>query len=140
MGAGCDYPNDCAGALQLTDINGDKGSDLRTVSGSTPKWFKLFVNDYKPTFGNSNESYTATLTSPPGLQFDLLAYDGNATMPDCFAAALQGSGSPKVISDAWPDGNGDDSRWITFEVRYISGPACDGSAKWTLTVEGHTGG
>jgi hypothetical protein len=140
MGGGCDDVNDCASAVQLTDINGDTGDDIRTLSGSTSQWVKVLVKDVAFTLSNTNESYTATLTSPPGLEFALFAYDGDASTPDCFAAPLIGSGSPQVISDAWPDGSGNDNRWITFEVRYVSGPACDASSTWTLVVEGYTGG
>jgi hypothetical protein len=33
--------------------------------------------------------------------------------------------------------NSDDTRWITLEVRYISGEVCPAN-QWTLTVQGHT--
>jgi hypothetical protein len=89
--------------------------------------------------GSDPESFTATLDTPPGADFDLFVYEGDASNPDCFAAPILATGVPESASDQWPDGTfSTDDRWITLEVRYISGPACTPSAKWTLTVAGHT--
>jgi hypothetical protein len=42
------------------------------------------------------------------------------------------------VSSTWGDTLGvDDTRWLTLEVRYISGEMCP-SDPWTLTVKGHT--
>jgi hypothetical protein len=110
---------------------------VRTATGSTSKWFKVLVHD-PVNLGFDNESYTATLQSPAGMDFDLFAYDGDASAPDCFAAAVQAAGNPESITESWSDGLGNDDRWITLEVRYVSGQLCGAAAKWTLTVEGHT--
>jgi hypothetical protein len=43
------------------------------------------------------------------------------------------------VSSSWSDvAFSDDDRWISFEVRYISGEVCDPAPEWTLTVTGHT--
>jgi hypothetical protein len=98
----------------------------------------VLVKDSTNLFGDP-ESFTATLDSPAGADFDLFAYEGDAANPDCFAAPLQATGTPEALSDQWPDGSfSTDDRWITLEVRHISGPPCTPSAKWTLTVAGHT--
>jgi len=130
---------DCGNALELSTIDGDENSDTRTFSGSTSRWLKVLVND-SIAFGIShNESYTATLQSPPGMLFDLYAYTGDATAPNCLATAVLGSGDPESVSDSWPDVVlQDDSRWITFEVRSVSGQPCTSGAQWTFTVVGNT--
>jgi hypothetical protein len=51
---------------------------------------------------------------------------------------MQATGVPEAITAQWDDTNGNDDRWVTLEVRYVSGQACGGAAKWTLTVAGHT--
>jgi hypothetical protein len=122
--------------VELTSIDGDAGSDTRTVSGTTSAWFKVFVNDV--TNFASNESYTATLVSPPGMVFRLFAYTGDGMMTKCLGTAIPGVGMPLTVSAQWSDGLGDDSRWISLEVRYESGQECNPAPKWTLTVKGNT--
>ena len=113
---------------------------MRTIQGTTGKYFRVLVTDTQPSFGNSTVSYTATLESPAGMDFDLFVYPGDGSGPNCFATPLQGGGSPESVSGDWEDANlSDDERWITFEVRHVSGSDCSAAAKWTLTVEGHTG-
>jgi hypothetical protein len=103
----------------------------------------VVVNDSIDPFSSAPESYTATLTSPPGMRFDLYAYEGPIgspmMAPDCDATAIHSMGDPETITDQWPDNPGpDDSRWVLFEVRYVSGDLCGGAAQWTLTIAGHT--
>jgi hypothetical protein len=83
-------------------------------------------------------SYTATLASPPGAQYDLFVYTGDDYGPIC-SGPQQAAGTPATFTDTWGDTIGvDDSTWITFEVRHASGDACGPSDLWTLTVRGHT--
>jgi hypothetical protein len=121
-------------------MNGDTGSDMDTASGTTSKWFSVLVNDVYELFSSPPDSFTATLTSPPGMRFDLYAYESasGASSPNCFAPAMGFMGHPEVITDQWPGGNGNGTRWVLFEVRYISGTACGAAAQWTLTIAGHT--
>jgi hypothetical protein len=138
-GPACDYsaPNDCAGAVELTSINGDTGDDIRTVTGTTAKWFKVLVVEGSNLA--TGLSYTATLASPPGIVWDLYMYPGDGSGPNCFADVILASGTPESFHDSWSDNFGSvDDRWVTFEVRYVSGAACGAAAKWTLTVEGNT--
>lgn len=138
-GGGCDHsaPDTCDTAQEITSIAGDDGNDTRTLTGTTSAWFKVFVNDVS-NFA-SNESYTATLVSPPGMVFRLFAYTGDGMMTNCLGAAVQGTGMPPSVTDSWPDSFGpDDSKWISLEVRYESGQVCNPMPKWTLTVQGNT--
>ena len=136
---GCSFTSSdtCINAAELPSIHGDTGSDTRTVKGSTSAWFKVLVVE-DSNFSNGL-SYTASLVSPPGFLFQLFAYEGDSAVPNCLGEAHVAVGSPPSVSNAWNDNFGsDDDRWISFEVRYISGQVCDPAPEWTLTVQGHT--
>jgi hypothetical protein len=136
---GCDHsaPDTCLTAVEIPSIVGDQNNDTRMQKGTTAAWFKVLV---KEASGLSNQmSYTATLVSPPGMVFKLFAYTGTSSMPNCSASAEVAPGDPPSITSVWADKfNFDDGRWITFEVRYISGEVCSPQPSWTLTVKGHT--
>lgn len=126
----------CDNALELSPVAGDTGSDVRTVSGTTSKWFKVHVTE-SSNFDN-DLSYTVTLTPATGVDFDVYVYEGDTMQTNCFAAALQATGVPESFSNAWSDNFGsEDGRWINIEVRYAGGTGCGADAKWTLTVEGN---
>ncbi|MFO0757942.1 MAG: hypothetical protein U0359_15705 [Byssovorax sp.] len=135
----CDYaaPNTCIGATEIQQVDGDSGTDVRTLNGVTSKWFKVLIVDTNSIGGNV--SYKATLVSPPGMDFDLFSYSGDNTGIDCLTNAVHAMGDPEFVTDAWNDAfASDNNKWVSLEVRYISGSACGNDAKWTLTVEGHT--
>ena len=137
----CDYksPNTCAGSDTMAAISGDKDSDTRIVKGITSKWFKVMVNEAVSSIISFPQlSYTASLTTPAGMDFDLFEYDGDASTPSCSGNPKHALGNPESVSDSWGDTlNFDDTRWLTLEVRYVSGEMCP-SDQWTLTVKGHT--
>lgn len=138
-GQACDLsaPNACESAEELESIAGDGGSDTRTAKGATSKWFKILVTE--PSFSSTNPSFTATLTSPPGTNFDLFAYEGDAAMTNCSKSPSKAFGEPEAFSASWTDTVGsDDDLWWVLEVRGVDGGACEG-ASWSLTVEGNTG-
>jgi hypothetical protein len=139
-GSGCDYsPKEtCLTATEITAINGDdEDTGPRTVKGSTSAWFKVQVKENSGW--KTQLSYTATLVSPPGMLFQLFAYTGDTTMLNCLGEAEVAVGNPPSVSRIWPDDYGsEDTTWISLEVRYISGEACDPAPLWTLTVKGHT--
>lgn len=136
----CDFtaPSPCAGADQLPSIDGDESQDMRTATGRTSAWFDIFVAD-TATFGFDWQlSYTATLESPPGTSYGLFIYTGDGSGPNCSATPIEGTGDPPSVSDAWADSfSADDSRWLSVEVRYLSGNACGPSDLWTLTMAGN---
>jgi hypothetical protein len=145
--AGCAYPNDCQGAANVQSISGDTGSDTRTVSGYTSKWLQILVteDDHSPI--GRKLHIAATLTSPPGLNFDLYLYvdeGGTPTSRACGPTPNESStnpaGQPDTVSHRWGEGaianNSDDSRIVSLEVRHVDG-ACDPNAKWTLTITGN---
>lgn len=138
-GSICDYSatNNCTASEMLSDIDGDQNSDTRTVKGTTSKWFKVLVNEAVSSIFNDPISYTATLATPPGMDFDLFEYDGTTSTPSCMGNPKHATGDPESVSETWSDSNSSDDKWLTLEVRYISGNMCP-SDPWTLTVKGHT--
>ncbi|WP_438034804.1 hypothetical protein [Sorangium sp. So ce204] len=139
--AECDYaaPNTCALAEDLGTLPGDDGADwaAETATGTTSKWFKVRVMDEVNWPGS--ERFKATLTSPPGMNFDLIVYQGEIEVnaSDCFASGVRGQGTPESFVTTWNDRTGpDDHLWFIIEVRHVDGIACGDDAKWTLTVEG----
>lgn len=141
--AECDYgaPNTCMRAENLGEVPGDDGADpvTLTVTGTTSKWFKVRVVD-KANFPTTIERFSATLTSPPGMNFDLIVYQGEigGNAPDCFATGVRGQGEPESFSTTWDDRAFlDDDVWFVIEVRHVEGTACGSEAAWTLTVRGH---
>ena len=88
----------------------------------------------------------ATLTSPPGKNFDLFVYvSGDSTTKECQTVtdkSENATGDDKA-SVGWSDSLGSrDDRSVSIEVREIVDPmapagTCDPTAKWTLKLEGH---
>ncbi|MEO5726187.1 MAG: hypothetical protein ABI134_13645 [Byssovorax sp.] len=140
-GDACDYQalNTCPTSDTLSDVDGDQNNDTRTLKGTTSQWFKVLVNEAVSSLVNYPQlSYTATLATPPGMDFDLFEYDGSFSTPSCSGSPKHATGNPESVSDSWKDTIGtEDTRWLTLEVRYISGSMCP-SDPWTLTVKGHT--
>jgi hypothetical protein len=141
----CDYesPDDCATAEILPAMAGDEGGPTVTRMGSTSKWFKVHIQEQDSSISETDLSYTVTLISPPGMNYDLRVYQGEQDGgPNCGAAPKDGAGTPEVVSDSWDDDQGiggeDDSVWLNIEVLYVSGSACGPNAAWTLTVAGNT--
>lgn len=141
----CDYdaPDTCATAEIMPAIAGDMGGPTVTRYGSTSKWFKVHIQEQDSSIFETDLSYTVTLVSPPGMDYNLKVYQGpQAGSPDCNVSPLNGAGSPEVVSASWDDDQGfggeDDSVWLNIEVVYVSGTACDQAAEWTLTVAGNT--
>jgi hypothetical protein len=132
-----DAPASCDAAEELTAVKGDTGSDVTTASGNTSRWFRIHVLE-DSNFSNPL-SYTASLVSPAGMNFDLYVYRGDDTAPDCFASGTKGVGTPEAVTERWDDSFGsEDGTWFIIEVRYQSGTACGDDATWTLSVAGHT--
>lgn len=123
----------------MSAVDGDRNNDTRTLKGTTSKWFKVLVNEAVSSIISYPQlSYTATLTAPLGMDFDLFEYDGTFSAPSCSGNPKHATGTPESVTDTWGDTlGGEDTRWLTLEVRYISGEMCP-SDPWTLTVKGHT--
>jgi len=143
---GCDYtaPQPCSGAQVLPEVRGDEGNDVQSAGGTTSKWLHVYVSEsVSDPFDHPDLSYTAELTSPAGMDYDLYVYTGNDQAPNCQAQGVKGVLNPatgkELVSATWGDSLGDeDGTWITVEVRYVSGDVCAAGDAWALSFRGHT--
>lgn len=144
-GGGCDFshPNTCGTATQLGNVAGDQNEPAVVVTGTTSEWLLILIEEKDSSIFDADLSYTASLASPSGMNYDLFVHQGPQDgPPNCSAAAKLGmpSGGQEVVSDKWDDdqplGGEDDSVFLSIEVRHISGTNC--TAPWTLTIEGNT--
>ncbi|GAC1549640.1 MAG: hypothetical protein NVS3B10_12920 [Polyangiales bacterium] len=141
----CTSPNTCAGATDLGSISGDTGADTKTATGSGSQWFKIRVNENDNGITGVPMHAKAELVSPLGTNFDLFLYlAGGSSGQECSAvkSSSTNASGPDTTTAEWGEtglfSNGvDDSRTVSVEVRWISGP-CSAASKWTLTVTGDT--
>ncbi len=137
-GPACDYsaPGDCIAAEEIASIDGDSNNDMRNVSGTTEYWYRIYVAEASVL--STDLSFSATLTSPPGINWDLYVYQGDSTAPKCFADPDKALGDPDTATFSWSDTFGsEDGRWYNLEVRYAGGSACGVDATWNLAVVGN---
>jgi hypothetical protein len=144
-GIACTSPNTCQSATSLGTMSGDtSGSDLSS-QGDTAEWLVADVTENDSSPLAVPMKLKVTLTSPPGMNFDLYAYLGSTVSAiECTtvkASSMNGVGQTDTVSLEWGEtgvlANGvDDSRHVSVEVRYVSG-TCDPSSKWTLDLHGH---
>lgn len=144
-GSSCAAPNTCAGATHLGAVSGDTGADVKTASGSTSQWFTIDVTEDDNSLFGMSLWFTATLTSPPGTNFDLFLYlPEKAGAREC--SAVSASSTSTSDTDALPvewgesssglSNGSNDGRTMTVEVRHVSG-TCNPSQKWSLKLEGN---
>jgi hypothetical protein len=84
----------------------------------------------------------ATLTSPPGANFDLYVYVPGSDTRECSAVSnsstttgFDSAGVEFGEGGTFSNGSNDD-RTVTVEVRWVSG-TCAPGATWTLNVYGN---
>jgi hypothetical protein len=142
-GVACTSPNNCSGANNLGNIRGDKGADSKTAQGHTSQWFTVRVTEDDHSVDGSKLKVKATLTSPPGTNFDLYVYVPSGDTLACAGVTAQSVLTTATDSASASFGEGglfsngsDDDRTVTVEVRHVSG-TCDPSQKWSLTVAGN---
>jgi hypothetical protein len=134
----------CASAPGLGSISGDDDSSPIVESGSEPTWIEFQVTENDDALVGSGMSFTATLQSPAGANFDLYVYrgvEGGATGCNGFAQQSASPGPQDAVSMSWGEGvaaNGlDDGVWVAVEIR-AKDDMCAPPQEWTLTVEGNT--
>lgn len=113
-------------------VSGDTGSDVINLTGSTSHWIKVVVGE--DSLSGASLKLTATLTSPPGTNFDLYLHSVSCASPTT-SSTTTGVDTAKVVIPDATIGLPDD-QWVLIEVRHVSG-TCDPSAKWTLKLEGN---
>lgn len=139
----CTAPAACAAATDLGTVSGDEASNVLTAEGTGSKWLRVWVTEDDDGVAGVELRATATLTSPPGTNFDLYVYTGSSSAHECSAVAAQstnGSGTDSAQVSFGESGllaNGsNDSRYVTVEVRHVSGP-CSANSKWSLAFAGN---
>jgi hypothetical protein len=141
-----DCPNlaTCQGAGSIGMVSGDEGSNTIGTSGSEPTWVEFRVTENDDSLVGASLSFTATLTSPAGANFDLYVYrgvEGGATGCNGFLEQSTSAGAQDEVSMSWGEGvaaNGlDDGAWVAVEIR-AKDDMCAPPEEWTLTVEGNT--
>lgn len=143
-GVDCPKANECQSASNLGTTSGDSNDgSVLTASGGGQEFFLVrATEDNHSPIGEALE-LKATLTVPPGSDFDLYAYiDTDTDTSPCPLTATQasanGPGTAEEIIIMWGDGitgsGNDDSRDIVLEVRF-GGFSCEG--EWSLTVQGN---
>lgn len=146
-GGTCSYAANttCNTATLLSEIPGDEGAPRVTQTGTITTFLRLQVREtqFDPIEGDEEPlSYKLVLTSPPGMDFDVFSQEGpNDGGVVCTGTMLTGTeaGQVDTLASTWADNidfgdDKDDHRWISVEVRYVSGSACDDDARWTLAI------
>lgn len=140
----CDNALTCQTATVLGMVSGDEASPDLQADGSEPTWVAFQVTEDNESALGEALSFTATLQSPPGYDFDLYVYRGAEGASNGCNGTLQQSTAASgidVVSMSWGEGavaNGaDDRRWIAVEI-VAKNDMCDPEATWTLTIEGDT--
>jgi hypothetical protein len=116
------------------------------VTGTTSEWLKVRVTETNTGPLGRKLTLTAKLTPPQARNFDLFLFVNPNTDvdPECnWVAASSTSGGisqTETASAVWGEdtfANGTyDHRWVTIEVRHVSG-MCEAGAPWTLEVRGN---
>ena len=112
--------------------------------GDTDTWVTLQVSENNSDVIGEQLTFTASLTSPPGSDFDLFVFRGSpGGSTGCGGQQDQSTNAAGIDSVfmSWGEGafanNEDDSAWVAIEVRAKNG-MCVPGAEWTLTVIGDT--
>jgi pilus assembly protein FimV len=143
---GCEADNACATAMDLGAVRGDEGADIVQVKGHTSSWLKVRIGEADHDVFGEELAFTVTLQSPSETDFELLVYITATSVepPQCSVVARSSSnplGQDDSATMSWGEGplanNADDSRWVTIEVRHVSG-SCAPTDEWTLSVQGNT--
>jgi hypothetical protein len=139
----CTQDATCATATVIGMVSGDKDSDPLQIMGTEPTWVTFQVTEDDDSIAGENVSFTATLDSPGGADFDLYVYRGpsnGTTGCNGMADDSTSSAAQDVVHMSWGEGGvangGDDRAWIAVEI--VPKVDCDGIAMWTLTIEGDT--
>lgn len=141
----CASPNACLSATDLGSISGDTGADVKTATGTGSQWFKVRVTEDDSSISPVALLAKAELVSPPGTNFDVFLYlAGGTSGQECSAVKASSTNASGLDSTTaqWGESgifsNGsDDTRNLSIEVRWISGP-CSVASPWTLTIRGDT--
>jgi hypothetical protein len=140
----CPSSSMCPTAMTLGAVSGDSGSDMLMTSGYQSAWLRVRVTEDSNGVGGIKMSLTATLTSPPGLDFDVFMYvNEGSDVVECATRVgnTTTNGDVNAVRGLWGEGgvsNGeDDGRAVSIEIRPVSG-VCAPDKMWQLKIVGNT--
>lgn len=136
----CPGPATCSTAPMLGMVSGDTGSQMLMTSGYQSTWIRLRVTE--DSTATIQLSLTATLTSPPGLDFDLFMYlNESMDVVDCSTkvGTTTTTGNANAVRALWGESTigANDGRYVSLEIRRIAG-VCAPDKPWQLTIVGNT--
>ena len=129
----------------LGSVSGDTGSGHLQTGGMKPGWVKVRVTEDDEGIGGTSMRVRAVLQAAAGTDFSLFAYlNPGSDVQECSSSSIfsmNPAGQLEEVSLEWGEtgwtANGkDDDRWVTFEVRYVSGD-CLNAGMWKLDVYGN---
>lgn len=139
----CVNTTTCPAAAVIGGVSGDTSSASLLETGTEPVWLAFQVSEDDSDIEGASMSFTATLTSPPGADFDLYVYrsvEGGVSGCSGFLQQATTLGLD-VVTMNWGEGlvaNGiDDDVWVAVEI-VAKTDVCAPPQEWTLTVQGDT--
>ena len=139
-------PNEmtCPMATVIGQVSGDESSSPIAFEGAVSMWVSFQVTEDNDAVSGESVSFTATLTSPDGFDFDLYVYRGPEGAGSGCGGELEQStsaGANDVVHMSWGEGGvangGDDRAWVAAEIVAKDG-MCDPLSSWSLTIDGDT--
>ena len=137
----CPNPVTCETAEVIGMVSGDEASDAIGISGADATWITFQVTEDNDAVVGESLSFTVTLSSPPGVDYDLYVYRGAPGGPTGCSGVLDSSTSASptdVVHMSWGEAgvaNGiDDRAWVAVEV--VPKDTCPDGSQWTLDVDG----
>jgi hypothetical protein len=133
----------CQAATALAAIGGDEdGAAASNQTGYQAAWFSIRINETDSSAFADPMSMQTTLTSPPGVAFDLLVFEpGDASSTECTtpSGSITTTGTSESSSLEWGEtgtfaNDSDDSRTITIEITPHAGDACSPNDTWSLSI------
>jgi hypothetical protein len=119
MGEMCSNVLSCNAAIVLGTVSGDESSQVLHTNGTEPTWLTFRVTENNDSISGESVSFTATLSSPPGYDFDIYAFrgaDGGTTGCGGVMDESTGVGMLDIVSMTWGEGGvangGDESAWV----------------------------
>jgi hypothetical protein len=128
-------------------VAGDESGSPVGASGYTSEWLRLDETEQDNSIIGQAMIFTATLTSPPGMNYDLYAYlgasggVGNIECKTVKAQSTNPAGEPDQVTFQWGETTGgvangtDDSATVMIEVVWVSGD-CTNTQNWSLSAHG----
>lgn len=138
----CPHDTTCPLATVIGEVSGDEGSPPILRQGMEPTWVAFQVTEDNDGVTGENLEFTATLTSPPGIDYDLYVYRGDPGASNGCGGSLDqstSSGPEDVVHMSWGEGGiangGDERAWVAAEIVPKAG-MCDALAQWSLEIVG----